>query len=167
MAASPAPPVTAVTSGTAALAGWGSGRAMAPSLPSLENQVVVITGASSGIGLVTARMAAKRGASLVLAARNDGALEELAEEIRPAGGQAMAVGADVGDEGDVARIAERALAHFGRFDTWVNNGGFDFRAHRGGLDRRHAADVRHGLLGRRLRLPAGRRALQAPRHAGR
>src|SRR3954454_17459604 len=96
---------------------------MAVSLPSLENQVVVITGASSGIGLVTARMAAKRGAAVVLAARNDGALEELAAEIRAAGGQAIAVGADVGDQGDVARIADRALQHFGRFDTWVNNAG--------------------------------------------
>src|SRR3954451_12191204 len=96
---------------------------MAVSLPSLENQVVVITGASSGIGLVTARMAAKRGAAVVLAARNDGALEELAAEIREVGGQAIDVGADVGDQGDVARIADRALQHFGRFDTWVNNAG--------------------------------------------
>src|SRR3954451_1189512 len=96
---------------------------MAVSLPSLENQVVVITGASSGIGLVTARMAAKRGAAVVLAARNDGALEELAAEIRAVGGQAIAVGADVGDQGEVARIADRALQRFGRFDSWVNNAG--------------------------------------------
>src|SRR3954469_8619968 len=96
---------------------------MSVSLPSLEHQVIVITGASSGIGLVTARMAAKRGAAVVLAARSDGALEELAAEIRAAGGQAIAVGADVGDQGDVARIADRALQHFGRFDTWVNNAG--------------------------------------------
>jgi short-subunit dehydrogenase len=96
---------------------------MGLTLASLDQQVIVITGASSGIGLVTARMAAKRGAKVVLAARNDGALEELAAEIRAAGGEAIAVGADVGDPSEVARIADRALEHFGRFDTWVNNAG--------------------------------------------
>src|SRR4051812_21254805 len=96
---------------------------MGLTLASLDQQVIVITGASSGIGLVTARMAAQRGAAVVLAARNDGALEELAAEIRAVGGQAIAVGADVGDQGDMARIADRALQHFGRFDTWVNNAG--------------------------------------------
>ncbi|UOR07367.1 SDR family oxidoreductase [Hymenobacter aerilatus] len=86
-------------------------------------QTVVITGASSGIGLVTARMAAKRGARLVVAARNTEALEQLAEEIRSQGGQAIAVTADVGQEEDVARIASEAIAAFGSFDTWVNNAG--------------------------------------------
>src|SRR3954452_9516423 len=96
---------------------------MGLTLASLDQQVIVITGASSGIALVTARMAARRGAKVVLAARNDGALEELAAEIRAAGGEAIAVGADVGDPGEVARIADRALEHFGRFDSWVNNAG--------------------------------------------
>ena len=89
----------------------------------LSEQVVVITGASSGIGLVTARMAAERGAAVVLAARNGDALRQLAEEIRGAGGRAVPVVADVGREEDVARIAETAVAEFGRFDTWVNNAG--------------------------------------------
>lgn len=59
---------------------------MASSLKPLRNQVIVITGASSGIGLVTARMAAKQGAKLVIAARNEDALPQLSEEIRSNGG---------------------------------------------------------------------------------
>ncbi|MBN3959484.1 SDR family oxidoreductase [Nostoc sp. NMS8] len=94
---------------------------MAISLKPLRNQVVVITGASSGIGLVTARMAAKQGAKLVLAARNEDALRQLVDEIRGKGGQAIYVVADVGQEEDVNRIAEKAIAEFGGFDTWVNN----------------------------------------------
>lgn len=64
----------------------------------LSEQVIVITGASSGIGLVTARQAATRGAAVVVAARNTEALESLAQEIRDAGGRALAVTADVGRE---------------------------------------------------------------------
>ncbi|OKH43921.1 oxidoreductase [Calothrix sp. HK-06] len=96
---------------------------MAISLKALRNQVIVITGASSGIGLVTARMAAAQGAKLVLAARNEEALSQLVNEIRDKGGQAIYVGADVGKEEDVNRIAEKAIAEFGSFDTWVNNAG--------------------------------------------
>lgn len=69
---------------------------MAISLKPLQDQVIVITGASCGIGLVTARMAAKRGTKLVLAARNEDALRQLAEEINGQGGQAIYVIADVG-----------------------------------------------------------------------
>ena len=89
----------------------------------LSEQVVVITGASSGIGLVTARQAAARGAAVVVAARNTEALESLAEEIRAAGGRALAVTTDVGREEEVARLADAAVAEFGRFDSWVNNAG--------------------------------------------
>ncbi|HEX8558097.1 MAG TPA: SDR family oxidoreductase [Pyrinomonadaceae bacterium] len=92
-------------------------------LKKLGEQVVVITGASSGIGLVTAREAARRGAKLVLAARSEEALRRLAEEINAAGGEAVYVAADVGREGDVRRVAEAALERFGRVDTWVNNAG--------------------------------------------
>jgi short-subunit dehydrogenase len=93
------------------------------SLKPLDQQVIVLTGASSGIGLVTARMAAKRGAKLVLAARNEEALQQLADEIRSQGGQAIAVPTDVSKEEDIARLAQAALNEFGTFDTWVNNAG--------------------------------------------
>jgi NADP-dependent 3-hydroxy acid dehydrogenase YdfG len=92
-------------------------------LKPLAEQVVVITGASSGIGLATARLAARAGARLVLAARNEDALRQLAQEIRRQGGQALAVVADVGNQEDVRSIAEAAIAEFGTFDTWVNNAG--------------------------------------------
>lgn len=96
---------------------------MKVNLKPLAQQTIVITGASSGIGLVTARMAAKAGAKVVVAARNEEALQQLAEEIRGGGGQALAVRADVGNEEDVRHIAEVATAEFGGFDTWVNNAG--------------------------------------------
>ncbi|MCA1632704.1 MAG: SDR family NAD(P)-dependent oxidoreductase, partial [Acidobacteria bacterium] len=92
-------------------------------LKKLNEQVIVLTGASSGIGLVTARMAARRGARLVLAARNGEALRHLVEEINAAGGEAIAVTADVGEFGEVRRIADEAVRRFGGFDTWVNNAG--------------------------------------------
>lgn len=92
-------------------------------LRNLSAQVMVITGASSGIGLVTARMAARRGARLVLAARSEEALRQLAEEITSAGGEATYVVADVGSEADVRSISEKAQERFGGFDTWVNNAG--------------------------------------------
>jgi short-subunit dehydrogenase len=96
---------------------------MTVKLKPLKEQTIVITGASSGIGLVTARMAAKEGAKVVVASRNTEALEQLAQEIKNQGGQALAVTADVGIEEDVARIAAAAIAEFGTFDTWVNNAG--------------------------------------------
>lgn len=82
---------------------------------------MVITGATSGIGLVSARKAARTGARLVLAARNEEALRQLADELREAGTDAIAVAGDVGREADVRRIADAAVEHFGSFDTWVNN----------------------------------------------
>jgi len=96
---------------------------MKVSLKKLSEQTLVITGASSGIGLVTAREAARRGARLVLAARAEEALRRLVEEIRAAGGEAVYVVADVGREEDVRRIAQKAREEFGGFDTWVNNAG--------------------------------------------
>ena len=96
---------------------------MALMLKPLEIQVIVITGATSGIGLVTARMAAKRGARLVLAARSEDALRELADEIKQADGEATFVVADVGNEADVQKIVTVAKERFGGFDTWINNAG--------------------------------------------
>jgi NAD(P)-dependent dehydrogenase (short-subunit alcohol dehydrogenase family) len=90
-------------------------------LKQLADQVIVITGASSGIGLVTARMAAERGARVFLAARNESDLTRAVEEIRRHGGRAGHAAADVANADDVARIAEAAVREFGRIDTWVNN----------------------------------------------
>jgi short-subunit dehydrogenase len=96
---------------------------MSPFLRPLAEQVVVVTGASSGIGLVTARLAAARGARVVLVARDGADLESAVTEIRVAGGQAAAVVADVADFDALAHAAERAVAAFGGIDTWVNNAG--------------------------------------------
>ena len=92
-------------------------------LKPLKDQVIVITGASSGIGLVTARMARAEGARLVVAARNESALRQLSDEINQYGLGAVYVEADVGKEEDVQRIADSALRTFGGFDTWINNAG--------------------------------------------
>ncbi|CAN7245020.1 SDR family oxidoreductase [Phenylobacterium sp. LjRoot164] len=96
---------------------------MAVKLKPLADQVIVITGASSGIGLATARKAAKAGAAVVLAARNGEALRAICEDINAQGGRAHAVVADVGAPEDVDKIARAAIARFDRFDTWINDAG--------------------------------------------
>ena len=93
---------------------------MAIRLKALADQVIVLTGASSGIGLATAREAAERGARLVLVARNAEALEDLAGEIGSHRGSAVAVPADVAKQGDLERVARIAVETFGGFDTWIN-----------------------------------------------
>jgi short-subunit dehydrogenase len=87
----------------------------------LSEQVVVITGASSGIGRETARYMAERGATVIAAARNETALESLCSEITDGGGRAVPVVADVADPVQVAAIGQQAIERFGRIDTWVNN----------------------------------------------
>jgi short-subunit dehydrogenase len=96
---------------------------MAISLKPLNEQVMVITGASSGIGLATALAAAEAGAKLVLAARSAQILTTLAEHINAAGGRGIGVVADVANATDVEQIADVAIAEFGRIDTWINNAG--------------------------------------------
>lgn len=87
----------------------------------IAEQVVVIVGASSGIGLRTAQEAARRGAKVVLAARNVRDLEHAVDAIHREGGEAIAVPTDVVDHAQVERLAHRAVEAFGRIDTWVNN----------------------------------------------
>ena len=94
---------------------------MAIRLRPLDEQVMVITGASSGIGLVTARHAARQGARVVLAARNERNLNDIVEQISREGGRAIAVTADVSNPQQVERIATEAERVFRRIDTWVNN----------------------------------------------
>lgn len=109
-------------------------------LKKLKNQVIVITGATSGIGLVTARMAAKRGARLVLAARSQDALQQLTSEIEQGGGRAIHVVADVGKPEDVHEIVQAAQGAFGGFDTWVNDAGISIY---GKLEDVPMDDMRH------------------------
>ena len=96
---------------------------MAVSLKPLDQQVIVITGASSGIGLATAEAAAKQGAKLVLAARSEQTLHEIVQRINSTGGDAIYVTADVGDRQQIQGIAEAAVQRFGRIDTWINDAG--------------------------------------------
>ena len=96
---------------------------MGVSLKKLSDQTIVLTGASSGIGLATARLAAQKGARLVLAARSADALSALVTELTAGGGRAVPVVADVASPDDVREIARVAHAEFGGFDTWVNNAG--------------------------------------------
>jgi short-subunit dehydrogenase len=93
------------------------------SLKKISEQVIVITGASSGIGLATALMAAERGAKVILSARSENDLRDAVCQIRQKGGEAVYVEADVSSLEDVDRIAERALSEFGRIDSWINNAG--------------------------------------------
>jgi len=92
-------------------------------LKPLDQQVIVITGASSGIGLCTAESAAKQGAAVVLAARSGDTLDEIVDRIAASGGRCVSVTCDVADRADVQKVADAAVAHFGRIDTWVNNAG--------------------------------------------
>ena len=94
---------------------------MTISLKPLRDQAIVITGASSGIGLVTAKKAARAGAGVVLAARNEHDLRDAVAEIRRFGGRAIHVVADVSNPQEVESIAAAAVGAFGRIDTWVNN----------------------------------------------
>jgi NAD(P)-dependent dehydrogenase (short-subunit alcohol dehydrogenase family) len=96
---------------------------MTRSLRPVAEQVMVITGASSGIGLVTAKRAAARGARVVLAARNKRDLARAVEDIRAAGGRAAYVAAEVTNPEHAESIAGAALREFGQIDTWVNNAG--------------------------------------------
>jgi short-subunit dehydrogenase len=108
-------------------------------LKPVEEQVIVITGASSGIGLATAQAAARRGARVVLAARSIDALQRVCQDIEAAGGVAIPVEVDVGRREDVQRLAQAVIDCFGRIDTWINNAGVSIY---GRLDEVGEADSR-------------------------
>ena len=94
---------------------------MSPRLKPLRDQVIVITGATSGIGLEVARQAVAKGAAVVLAARNTQALAMIQADLSASGGRVAVVTADVAREAEVEAIAATAVEAFGGIDTWINN----------------------------------------------
>jgi NAD(P)-dependent dehydrogenase (short-subunit alcohol dehydrogenase family) len=89
-------------------------------LKPINQQVVVVMGASSGIGRDTALRFAERGAKVVVSARSQSGLATLVEEIKYRGGNAIAITADVSDFEQVKAVADKAVQNFGRLDTWVH-----------------------------------------------
>ena len=92
-------------------------------MQSVQNKVVVITGASSGLGEATARHLAAQGAKVVLGARRAERLEKLVADIQAAGGQALAAATDVSKRDEVAHLVQQGLEKFGRVDVLINNAG--------------------------------------------
>src|SRR2546421_7652001 len=128
----------------------------------IQDSVVVIAGASSGIGRATALAFARQGASVVVAARRAQLLQELVGECEQLGGRALAVPTDMTDVGAVQRLANRALENFGRVDVWVNNHGVTLFApfeeapledYRRGIE----TDLLGSIYGARAALPNFRR----------
>ena len=98
------------------------------SLKPIEEQVMVITGASSGIGLATAQSAVRHGARVVLAARSEQTLDEIVTRLDTTGGEAMYCVCDVANRDDVERIGHVAVERVGRTDTWINDSGISIHS---------------------------------------
>src|SRR5438876_5702658 len=92
----------------------------------LPGAIVIVTGASSGIGRETALEFARRGANVVVAARREDRLHEVAAKIRRIGVEALVVPCDVSRRDDIDRLVAATLDRFGRIDVLVNNAGFGF-----------------------------------------
>jgi NAD(P)-dependent dehydrogenase (short-subunit alcohol dehydrogenase family) len=103
-----------------------SGGRMGLKLKRLEDQVIVITGGTSGIGLATAKRAAERGVRVVLCSRNEAELKDTVLAIEERGGKARSVVADVSNQEDMERLAAFTIEEYGALDTWVNNAGVSF-----------------------------------------
>jgi len=99
-----------------------------PVAPLLENKVILVSGASSGIGAVAAVVLASHGAKVVIAARRESESEETLEQVRKAGGEASFIRTDVTDESQVAAMVKHAIDTFGRLDAAFNNAGGGFPA---------------------------------------
>lgn len=97
-------------------------------MPSLQNRVIVITGASSGIGRATAIELAKHKTRLVLAARRVDKLEELAAACRTLGAETVAIACDVAAQSDVQKLVTDTVTRFGRLDVMLANAGYGFLA---------------------------------------
>ncbi len=96
---------------------------MKASPPPLSQQVIIITGASSGFGRGAALAFAAKGASVVLVARRGALLEALAVECKANGGDALAFPVDVSRREETKKVMNAAVERFGRIDTWINNAG--------------------------------------------
>jgi NAD(P)-dependent dehydrogenase (short-subunit alcohol dehydrogenase family) len=134
-----------------------------------ERRIALVTGASSGVGADVARLLAGAGAKVALTARRREALAALAAEIEAAGGEALAVAADVTDEGSLAAAFDAAEARFGMVDTVVANAGMNIEGPAAALtaeqfDRIHAVNSRGVFLTAR---EAGRRLLAQGSQAAR
>ncbi len=95
--------------------------------PTLADLVVIITGASSGIGEATARRLARAGAKLVLAARRTDRLEKLCAELDPTGEKTLVTACDITSDADRSALVDSTLKRFGRIDALVNNAGYGQR----------------------------------------